>query len=94
MNQIFEKKTSWDSTLCRPIPTFPLNCVVRSDDRYRAEYFHQDHPVKNGEGAPVTMYLMQLCDGNRMYILGANLLAQLEGTHLVLDELVIESPAQ
>ncbi|MCB9292202.1 MAG: hypothetical protein H6559_03585 [Lewinellaceae bacterium] len=40
------------------------------------------------------MYLVQLCDGNRMYILGANLLSQLEGTYLILDELVIESPAQ
>ncbi|MCB9294782.1 MAG: RHS repeat protein, partial [Lewinellaceae bacterium] len=43
---------------------------------------------------PVTMYLVQLCDGTRMYILGANLLSQLEGTYLILDELVIESPAQ
>jgi YD repeat-containing protein len=33
---------------------------------------------------PLTMYLVQLCDGSTMYILGDDLLGQLEGPHLVL----------
>ena len=43
---------------------------------------------------PDTLYLVELCDGSTMYVLGTGLLEQLQGTYLVLDELAIESPAQ
>jgi hypothetical protein len=33
---------------------------------------------------PLTMYLVQLCDGSTMYILGDDLLGQLEGRYLLL----------
>ncbi len=38
---------------------------------------------------PINLYLVQLCDGSTMYILGDALLSQLEGPHLVLDQLQI-----
>jgi RHS repeat-associated protein len=43
---------------------------------------------------PVTLYLVQLCDGSLVYILGADLLNDLEGNYEVLDELVITGPDQ
>jgi RHS repeat-associated protein len=43
---------------------------------------------------PVTLYLVQLCDGSLVYILGADLLNDLEGDYEVLDELVITGPDQ
>ncbi|MBK8705370.1 MAG: hypothetical protein IPN33_18565 [Saprospiraceae bacterium] len=37
---------------------------------------------------------MQLCDGSTIYILGQNLLSQLLGPHIVLDQMLITGPDQ
>jgi YD repeat-containing protein len=43
---------------------------------------------------PLTMYLVQLCDGSTMYILGDDLLGQLEGRYLLLGQQEITSSSQ
>jgi RHS repeat-associated protein len=47
-----------------------------------------------GLSFPITLYLVQLCDGSTIYILGQNLLSQLLGPHIVLDQLLITGPDQ
>ncbi|MCB9303642.1 MAG: hypothetical protein H6566_23640 [Lewinellaceae bacterium] len=48
----------------------------------------------NNYELPITLYLVELCDGSTMYILGDSLLNQLDGPHLVLDEQEITANSQ
>jgi hypothetical protein len=43
---------------------------------------------------PDTLYLVQLCDGSTVYILGYELLQQLPGPYIIRDELVLTGPEQ
>jgi RHS repeat-associated protein len=79
-----------------PCTLDPLNCTPLQIEKQASSLAEIRNIMCNMDPAnitfPITLYLVQLCDGTTAYILGQDLLQQLHGPHIVLDQLVINGP--